>query len=66
MGKFDYTEGEKIKMNSKLRKFLAGLVVIAVLIGWYISIFGIGEISSIKDAMKFGLDINGGVYVVLE
>lgn len=66
MGKFDYTEGEKIKMNSKLRKFLAGLVVIAVLVGWYISIFGIGEITSIKDAMKFGLDINGGVYVVLE
>lgn len=66
MGKFDYTEGEKSKMNSKLRKILVGLVIIAVLVGWYISIFGIGSISSIKDAMKFGLDINGGVYVVLE
>ncbi len=53
-------------MNSKLRKILAGLVVIAVLFGWYVSVFGIGSISSIKDAMKFGLDINGGVYVVLE
>jgi len=59
-------EGEKGKMNSKLRKVLAGLVIIAVLVGWYISIFGVGPISSIKDAMKFGLDINGGVYVVLE
>lgn len=53
-------------MNSKLRKILASLVVIAVLFGWYVSIFGIGSINSIKDAMKFGLDINGGVYVVLE
>ena len=53
-------------MNSKLRKFLASLVVIAVLFGWYVSIFGIGSLNSIKDAMKFGLDINGGVYVVME
>lgn len=66
MGKFEYIEGEKKTMNAKLRKFLAGLVVIAVLFGWYVSITGIGSISSIKDAMKFGLDINGGVYVVLE
>lgn len=53
-------------MNAKLRKILAGLVVIAVLFGWYVTIFGIGSVSSIKDVMKFGLDINGGVYVVLE
>ncbi len=53
-------------MNSKLKKILASLVVIAVLFGWYVTIFGIGSITSIKDAMKFGLDINGGVYVVME
>lgn len=53
-------------MNSKLRKILASLIVLAVLFGWYVSIFGIGSLSSIKDAMKFGLDINGGVYVVME
>ncbi|WP_425754854.1 protein translocase subunit SecD [Ihubacter sp. rT4E-8] len=53
-------------MNAKLRKVLAGLVVIAVLFGWYVTVFGIGSVSSIKDVMKFGLDINGGVYVVLE
>ena len=53
-------------MNEKLRKVLAGLVIIAVLFGWYVTIFGIGSFSSIKDLMKFGLDINGGVYVVLE
>jgi len=53
-------------MNEKLRKVLAGLVIIAVLFGWYVTIFGIGSFNSIKDLMKFGLDINGGVYVVLE
>jgi len=53
-------------MNSNLRKALASLVIIVVLFGWYVTIFGIGSLSSIKDAMKFGLDINGGVYVVME
>lgn len=53
-------------MNSKLKKFLASLVIFAVLFGWYVAVFGIGSLASIKDAMKFGLDINGGVYVVME
>lgn len=53
-------------MNGKLRKFLSGLIIIAIIFGWYVTVFGIGPVSSIKDAMKFGLDINGGVYVVLE
>ena len=53
-------------MNAKLRKFLIILVVIAILAGWYITVFGVGSVSSIKDVMKFGLDINGGVYVGLE
>lgn len=53
-------------MNANLRKILVGIVIIAVLFGWYVTIFGIGSFHSIKDLMKFGLDINGGVYVVLE
>ena len=53
-------------MSTKLRKILTVLVVIIILFGWYVTIFGIGSVSSIKDVMKFGLDINGGVYVVLE
>ncbi len=53
-------------MSTKLRKILTVLVVIVILVGWYITVFGIGSVSSIKDVMKFGLDINGGVYVVLE
>ena len=53
-------------MNSKVKKILASFVVAVVLFGWYVTVFGIGSTSSIKDAMKFGLDINGGVYVVME
>lgn len=53
-------------MNANLRKILVGIVIIAVLFGWYVTIFGIGSFHSIKELMKFGLDINGGVYVVLE
>ena len=33
---------------------------------WYVSVFGIGSIDSAKDALKYGLDIDGGVYVVME
>ena len=53
-------------MNMNLRRILSGLVVIAVLFGWYITVFGIGPVGNIKEEMKFGLDINGGVYVVME
>ncbi|MDD7511436.1 MAG: protein translocase subunit SecD [Peptostreptococcaceae bacterium] len=53
-------------MNSKLRKVLGVLIVVVVLAGWYISVFGAGPLKTIKDSMKFGLDINGGVYVVME
>lgn len=60
------TEGEFINMNSKIRKILSVLIIVIVLFGWYVSVFGLGSIKSIKDSMKFGLDINGGVYVVME
>ena len=53
-------------MSSKLKKILALLIAIVVLVGWYVSIFGAGSFSSVKDLLKFGLDINGGVYVVME
>ena len=53
-------------MSNKLKKVLVGLIIVALLFGWYASIFGLGSFNSIKDLMKFGLDINGGVYVVLE
>ena len=53
-------------MNSKLRKVLTCIIMAVVIIGWYISIFGAGPIKPIKQKMKYGLDINGGVYVVME
>jgi SecD/SecF fusion protein len=34
--------------------------------GWWLTLFGMGPIEPIKDRIKLGLDIKGGVYVVLE
>lgn len=53
-------------MTQKVRKVFAILICIVILLGWYVTIFGVGPVKSIKDAMKFGLDIDGGVYVVME
>lgn len=53
-------------MNHNLKKVLAVLFVIIIAVGWYLTIFGAGPIDSIKDRMKLGLDIKGGVYVVME
>ena len=53
-------------MSSKAKKVLSILIIIVLLVGWYMTIFGFGKYNSIKDLLKFGLDINGGVYVVME
>jgi len=53
-------------MSVNVKRLLAVLVLAAVIVGWYFTAFGAGSVSSVKDAMKYGLDINGGVYVVLE
>lgn len=53
-------------MNHKLKKVLAVLFVIIIAGGWYLSIFGAGPIKPLQDRMKLGLDIKGGVYVVME
>lgn len=53
-------------MNQTIRRVLAIIVLAVTVFAWYISIFGIGSMSSAKDALKYGLDINGGVYVVME
>ena len=53
-------------MSQSLKRVLAGLVLIITFFAWYVSIFGIGSMNSAKDALKYGLDINGGVYVVME
>ncbi|MBQ4649826.1 MAG: protein translocase subunit SecD [Firmicutes bacterium] len=53
-------------MNLNLKRGLVVLLIIALCFGWFVSLFGIGEIDSVKSALKYGLDINGGVYVVME
>lgn len=53
-------------MSLKMKKVLSILVLIVVVFGWYVTVFGIGSMNSVKDALKYGLDINGGVYVVME
>ncbi|MCI8609108.1 MAG: protein translocase subunit SecF [Firmicutes bacterium] len=53
-------------MSVKVKRILAFLVLVAIVFGWYVAGFGIGSINSVKDAIKYGLDINGGVYVVME
>lgn len=59
-------------MSVKLKKILAVLVIVVLVFGWFVTLFSIGDqskddaIKSVKDALKYGLDINGGVYVVME
>lgn len=55
------------KMNYKLKRVFAVLVVLLTVFGWYVTIFGIGDaVKPTKDSIKLGLDIKGGVYVVME
>lgn len=53
-------------MSYNLKKVLAVLFVVMIAVGWYLTIFGAGPVEPIKDRMKLGLDIKGGVYVVME
>jgi len=53
-------------MNSGVRKFLAIFIVIAIGFGWFVTIVGVGPVGPIQDRMNLGLDISGGVYVVME
>ena len=53
-------------MSSKFRKILSVLIIALVAFGAYVSFFGLGPVDNIKDSLKYGLDIDGGVYVVME
>lgn len=54
-------------MNDSLKKVLAVLIIIAIVFSWYITLKGIpGVMDPVKDKLQLGLDIKGGVYVVLE
>ncbi|MHC1723656.1 MAG: protein translocase subunit SecD [Aminipila sp.] len=53
-------------MSAQMKKALAVFVIIIIVLGWAVTIFGAGPIPAIKDKIKLGLDIEGGVYVVME
>lgn len=49
-----------------MKKALAVILSIVIIFGWYVTLAGIGSFAPIKDQMKLGLDLKGGVYVVME
>lgn len=53
-------------MNYTLRKVLAVFIILCVIFGWLVTVTGVGPITPISDRMPLGLDIKGGVYVVME
>ena len=53
-------------MNYTFRKILAVFIILCVVFGWLVTVTGIGPITPLKDRMSLGLDIKGGVYVVME
>ncbi len=53
-------------MKGKLKGFFAVLLIVIIVVGWYAAIAGLGPVKPLKDKMQLGLDIKGGVYVVLE
>ena len=53
-------------MSYNVRRVLSVFFVLVIAFGWIVTVKGIGPIDPIKDRMNLGLDIKGGVYVVLE
>lgn len=53
-------------MKYKWKRVLAIVFLFIIVAGWYVTVCGIGPIKPIQDRMKLGLDIKGGVYVVME
>lgn len=54
-------------MSTKLKRVLAVLIILFIAFSWYATIFGVGSVMKpTKDNIKLGLDIKGGVYVVME
>ncbi len=49
-----------------MKKALAVILSIIIVFGWYATLMGVGSFGPIKDHIKLGLDLSGGVYVVME
>lgn len=53
-------------MSDLVKKLLAVLVILVIVVGGFLTVKGFGPLDPIKDQVKLGLDIEGGVYVVME
>jgi len=53
-------------MSDLVKKLLAILVILVIVVGGFLTVKGFGSIDPLKDKIKLGLDIEGGVYVVME
>lgn len=53
-------------MKPGVKKFFAVFFAVIILFGWFLTLVGIGPVEPLKDRMKLGLDVKGGVYVVME
>ena len=53
-------------MNYKLKRVFAVLFVIIIVAGWYLTLVGAGPIQPLKDRMKLGLDVKGGVPIMAQ
>ncbi len=61
------TKGHQEKMKTGRKKVLATLIILLLVAGWVISFCGIGDkVGNLGEQLKYGLDIYGGVYVLLE
>jgi len=53
-------------MSDIVKKLLAILVILVIVVGGFLTVKGFGSMDPLKDQIKLGLDIEGGVYVVME
>ena len=49
-----------------MKKFLAIVLAVVIAFGWVISLVGVGSVEPLKDQIKLGLDMVGGVSVLME
>jgi SecD/SecF fusion protein len=49
-----------------MKRFIAIVVTALIIFLWVITLAGVGTIGPIQDKVKLGLDLSGGVYVVME
>ncbi len=53
-------------MSDLVKKLLAVVVILVIVVGGFLTVKGFGSMEPLKDQIKLGLDIEGGVYVVME